>query len=138
MVNKKLLTLFAILILIFSGCSLNKEKNTEIYEDEELIFEDISNNDNLTNDIPEEEKIDESTLEGNCIANGGKYEPVGKMQTYQCNLPTSDKGKHCNTRTDCEGMCLSIDGYGHCSGWSLNFGCMDIFENNETLTLCID
>lgn len=73
-----------------------------------------------------------------CELKGGKYEQLGMMQMYQCNMATKDAGKSCNSGNECEGLCLGENGKGICSSWSQNFGCIPIIENGEEVTICID
>jgi len=77
-------------------------------------------------------------LEEECIDKGGKYEQRGMMQMYMCNMPTKDAGKSCDDMSDCEGICEAKDSKGICSEWTINFGCIPVFENGEEVTICID
>ena len=80
----------------------------------------------------------DKNAELNCIINKGEYEARGMMQVYMCNIPTKDAGKSCNNMEDCEGICMSDDGKGVCSNWTVNFGCIPVIENGKEVTICID
>jgi len=70
-----------------------------------------------------------------CLSSGGTYNPEGMLQAYMCNLPAKDVGKSCKDSSECEGLCLQD---GKCSIDTVNFGCIDILEKGELVTICID
>lgn len=76
------------------------------------------------------------SAEAKCKAQGGKYKQGGLSQELLCHLPTRDGGKACSSSDQCESVCLAASR--SCSGEQQNFGCIDLLENGETVTLCID
>lgn len=102
-----------------------------------------------------------------CIAQGGRWEPLGLLGGYGCNLPTTDGGKSCTSSIMCEGDCLAdhlIELYrehssglllpdinlikevnargeemkGACSFWRSNFSCHIFVEQGQYSVMCID
>jgi len=77
-----------------------------------------------------------------CEARGGEWGRFGMAQIEQCNLPTSDGGKTCTDRSQCEGFCVAEETnatVGKCTAWKLTFGCINIVENGHVTTgLCAD
>ncbi len=72
-----------------------------------------------------------------CEAKGGDYKPAGLAANYYCILPTPDAGKACRKSSDCSsGMCLAESR--SCPAKGPLFGCYDILEDGEVLTMCID
>ena len=82
------------------------------------------------------------TTEQDCRQQGGTWGPQGKAVLEVCNLPTSDSGNSCTDVSQCEGTCLAnadpAATMGQCSPYTLNFGCYDIMQGGERLTLCVD
>lgn len=80
--------------------------------------------------------------ERDCVQQGGTWGPQGKAGLEVCNLPTSDSGNSCTDVSQCEGTCLAnadpAATMGQCSPYTLNFGCYDIMQGGERLTLCVD
>lgn len=80
--------------------------------------------------------------EQDCVQQGGIWGPQGKAGLEVCNLPTSDSGNSCTDVSQCEGTCLAnadpAATVGQCSPYTLNFGCYDIMQGGEWLTLCVD
>ena len=74
--------------------------------------------------------------ETKCIKEGGSYDPKGMLQVYMCNMPAKDFGKSCTDSSECEGMCLSETK--SCSKDTINFGCINILEEGNPVTICID
>jgi len=76
-----------------------------------------------------------------CEAKGGKWGLFGIALIERCNLPTSDGGKTCTDRSQCEGLCLAENvnsTVGKCTAWRMTFGCVNILENGTVMTICID
>jgi len=76
-----------------------------------------------------------------CHADYGEVE-TGLFGNEICVRPTADGGDVCISSRSCEGQCLAIeeDGEksGYCSEESTSFGCIEVFEDGEVATLCID
>ena len=68
-----------------------------------------------------------------CEAKGGKV--VDSKMGEVCAMPTADVGMRCTGSSQCAGLCLSD---GACSSHDQNFGCTEILEDGEILTICID
>ena len=43
-----------------------------------------------------------------CVAAGGEWRALGRLQREQCVIAYADAGKTCSNRSDCEGQCLAI------------------------------
>ena len=72
-----------------------------------------------------------------CEAKGGDYQRAGIAANFYCILPTPDAGKACRRGTDCNsGMCLAESRT--CPVQGPLFGCYEILEGGEVLTMCID
>lgn len=82
------------------------------------------------------------TTEQECQQQGGSWGPQGMLGTDMCNLPTIDAGQPCTDISQCEGTCLAGSdttvNAGTCSPYTLNFGCFEIFQGGERMTLCVD
>lgn len=73
-----------------------------------------------------------------CENQGGEYIEQGLSQSLTCVMPTKDFGKECIDSSECEGLCISENNKGVCSEKDTNFGCNEILENGEIVTICID
>lgn len=90
-----------------------------------------------------------------CDGRGGKWGIIGGSQKYICNLPTSDAGKRCSNKSDCEGSCiaelstedeaklkvskevLTLDGI--CTPYIFNVGCHPFVSNGKIDGItCVD
>jgi len=100
-----------------------------------------------------------------CIAQGGRWEPLGLIG-YSCNPPTADGGTSCTNSNMCEGNCLAdhlselyreyssslflpdmarikelnVRGEvtGTCSFWRANFSCNIFVEDGQYTVMCLD
>jgi len=81
---------------------------------------------------------DESETKESCLEKGGSWER--RFIGYICNFPTTDAGKSCTDRSQCEGQCMSDDLKvpGTCSDYQYVYGCIAVVENGEAVALCID
>lgn len=90
-----------------------------------------------------------------CDGRGGKWGRIGLSQKDICNPPTSDAGKRCSNKSDCEGSCIAqlsvedeeklkaskevliLDGI--CTPYIFNVGCQPFVSNGkiEGIT-CVD
>ncbi|PWQ96069.1 hypothetical protein [Leucothrix pacifica] len=82
-----------------------------------------------------------------CIAKGGEWRRMGRIQQLSCVLPTSDAGKACTDSSQCEVSCLvSKPGVeagtatvGQCNSSTDIFGCnMRVIDGKADGMLCID
>lgn len=96
-----------------------------------------------------------------CKACNGTWGPHGLAQVTSCLCRTSDAGKRCHRRSDCQGLCVSGEdvereiveagppakGYfvGRCAELNPIFGCMRVFDQTgpgplvePPAMLCID
>lgn len=90
----------------------------------------------------------EQQVEADCMAQGGKMQRVGRMQSLQCVLQYSDAGKTCTDAAQCQGECrvpgsvIVEDGRaveGQCTADSNQFGCYTRVENGRaTAAICVD
>lgn len=87
------------------------------------------------------------TSEPSCIAKGGQWQRVGRIQQLSCVLPTSDAGKACTDASQCEMLCLATGSdvvpgtavTGQCSASTNIFGCKTRVKDGKVEgTLCID
>lgn len=85
--------------------------------------------------------------EPSCIAKGGQWQRVGRIQQLSCVLPTSDAGKACTDASQCEMLCLATGAdvvpgtavTGQCSASTNIFGCLTRVKDGKVEgTLCID
>lgn len=98
-------------------------------------------------------QISDSTTQEGCEKLNGRWELIGLSDEEECNLPTSDFGKICHDRSDCEGECIaeltseeiskainqSIDKYGKCSEYRIIAGCNYLVNSGKVNGLiCID
>jgi hypothetical protein len=100
-----------------------------------------------------------------CLAKGGRWDVLG-INGPGCNLPTTDGGKICQEREDCQSACLGDpklvmrkDEYGNlvpdhegieqlnakkkvkfglCSAWQENFGCNVWLQQGRFVVMCVD
>jgi hypothetical protein len=90
----------------------------------------------------------EQRAEADCLAQGGKMQRVGRLQSLQCVLQYSDAGKTCTGAAQCQGECrvpgsvIVEDGRpveGQCTADSNRFGCYTRVENGRaTAAICVD
>jgi hypothetical protein len=96
-----------------------------------------------------------------CKACNGEWGPHGLLQVASCLCRTTDAGKRCHRRADCQGMCVAgkdmdrevveagppARGYfvGRCAEFQPLFGCMRVLDQAEVgpldeppPMLCID
>jgi hypothetical protein len=96
-----------------------------------------------------------------CMACRGKWGTHGLAQVPSCLCRTTDAGKRCHRRSDCQGLCLAEEnvereiveagppakGYfvGHCAEFDPIFGCMRVLDqakpgplDEPPAMLCID
>jgi hypothetical protein len=90
------------------------------------------------------------TDEASCVRRGGKWGPVGLVPAPTCNLPTTDGGKPCRDRKDCESACvaeltaeeqqkLPVQKTGKCAARQRTPGCLAMVEDGWVRTvLCVD
>lgn len=94
-------------------------------------------------------QVSESPAAADCVARGGRMQPVGRMQTMQCVVRYADAGKRCTDGDQCAGECRVADvaarpaegapAVGQCQADSNSFGCFTRIENGKAeATLCID
>lgn len=130
-------TVFTLMLLLLSGCRHGTAPRTAPVA-------------NLTPRTQEE-----------CKACNGEWGPHGLAQVTSCLCRTSDAGKRCHRRSDCQGLCVAGEnvereiveagpparGYfvGHCAEFDPSFGCMRVLEQagpgpllEPPAMLCID
>lgn len=78
-----------------------------------------------------------------CVNDGGSWEKVGRLQSYDCVYKYSDGGMECDSSENCQGTCIvtEIDGSDpRCSIDSSKFGCKSTIESfkEEGNIICID
>lgn len=90
-----------------------------------------------------------------CQAKGGRWARIGLSLNEICNLPTSDAGKTCSYKSDCEGSCIAqllkedeekvrvkketVLTKGSCTPWMFNVGCHPFVEGGKVEgILCVD
>jgi len=81
-----------------------------------------------------------------CESKGGRWEKIGTALVPRCNLPTSDKGKDCQSNRECESVCLAPKGAkqgeistGKCYGWELKVGCYSSIDDGiVNPMICVD
>jgi hypothetical protein len=81
-----------------------------------------------------------------CIKLGGYVTQMGESQSDYCNIPTSDEGKKCYKKTDCQGECIvatdfrkfdKVSRVGKCSGTISSYGLngfIKLDENGQIVT----
>jgi len=93
--------------------------------------------------------VAESPAAAECLARGGRMQPLGRMQTMQCVVPYADAGRRCTDSDQCEGQCRVADVttrpapgasvVGQCQVDSNPFGCHATVENGRAqATICVD
>lgn len=93
--------------------------------------------------------VPESAAAADCLARGGRMQPVGRMQTMQCVVRYADAGKRCTDSDQCAGECRVADVTarpaegaavaGVCQADSNRFGCFTRVEDGKAeATLCVD
>lgn len=87
--------------------------------------------------------------EAGCLAGGGQWAPICRLQKQQCVLTFSDAGKVCSDSDQCQGSCYAdgsngpltpgVKAVGRCSLNSNPCGCNQRIEDGlPTPTLCVD
>ncbi len=92
--------------------------------------------------------------EADCIEAGGRWGNIGLATYESCNLPTSDGGKICSDRSECESECIAeltseqkemvqnddyIETTGKCYEYQTVVGCRAFVEDGKvTYIICID
>ncbi|MDP3802577.1 hypothetical protein [Brevundimonas sp.] len=100
-------------------------------------------------DEPAPVAVPESPTAADCLARGGRMQPVGRMQTMQCVAPYADAGKRCTDGDQCAGECRVADvtrrpaagaaAVGQCQADNNSFGCFTRVEDGRAeATLCVD
>jgi hypothetical protein len=79
------------------------------------------------NILTEVKRVQQVNDKAACEKAGGKWQVKGDtpIVKYGCNMPTSDAGKVCSDRSDCQTICLAPTGTrmgskatGKCWGWT--------------------
>jgi hypothetical protein len=88
-----------------------------------------------------------------CLQKGGVWKRPGPRPTEECNLPTSDAGKTCESSNVCEGVCLAdltqdqlsqgmrgrlFHTQGTCSSYIKVFGCRGYVYRGWASVVCAD
>lgn len=87
-----------------------------------------------------------------CRQRGGDFDYRGLGLAPVCNVRTSDAGRQCQSRADCEGLCVAeppqVDWAqlrpgqplaGHCTPETAHFGCFVAVEHGRAGTpICVD
>jgi len=77
-----------------------------------------------------------------CLALGGTWEKFGLATSDKCNLKTTDSGKTCIDREQCQGLCLGENKQatsGKCAEWLATFGCYIPIKNGVAqYETCVD
>lgn len=100
-------------------------------------------------DEPAPVAVPESAAAANCLARGGRMQPVGRMRTMQCVAPYADAGKRCTDGDQCAGECRVADVttrpaegatvVGRCQADSNASGCFTRVEDGKAeAALCVD
>ena len=78
-----------------------------------------------------------------CEARGGKWERRGDSGQLTCLPTTSDAGKPCNDRSQCESFCWAGEGpsasgktSGTCYPWKYFTSCINSVNNGRTTAIC--
>jgi len=93
--------------------------------------------------------VAESPAAAECLARGGRMQPLGRMQTMQCVVPHADAGKRCTDSDQCVGQCrigneaaraaAGASVAGQCQADSNPFGCYTTVEDGKAqATICVD
>lgn len=69
-----------------------------------------------------------------CVAAGGT--PTMGLVGPACARPTPDAGQACTSSEQCTGFCLAETR--SCSPVTPYFGCHELLENGEIVTICVD
>lgn len=83
--------------------------------------------------------LNETDLEIKCLDVGGEWTEA--YAGYFCNMPTSDAGKNCTDRSQCEGRCIphSMNATtGECSSLHSSISCTPELVNGHVVEICID
>jgi hypothetical protein len=85
-----------------------------------------------------------SNNQKDCEAAGGKWERIGDSGQLRCNSATSDAGKACSDRSDCESFCWAGEGpeayqktSGTCYPWKYFKSCISSVNNGRTTAICL-
>ncbi|MFH1968419.1 MAG: DUF5667 domain-containing protein [bacterium] len=78
-----------------------------------------------------------------CTERGGVWRKWGIADFESCNLRTSDYGKLCTDKSQCDGQCIGENQEstsGKCSEWKATYGCRVFIQNGKVIggTLCVD
>jgi hypothetical protein len=81
------------------------------------------------------EQMEDKKAWGECLLKEGHWMGVGGPITNTCNLPTSDAGKKCESRSECESDCITVDNVeigeqyvGECHEYQMTVGCFFFIE----------
>lgn len=132
----------AAILIGITGCSVIQATDHQVPEDTDGIVSETINNE----DEPYMTYPDAAAVEA-CRVKNGKYQKVGRLQSYQCIITYKDSGQTCQDATDCAGECYS-DGHlpvgmsgqsGQCASTSNVFGCRQRINHGiASPILCID
>ena len=76
-------------------------------------------------------------MRADCEKDGGRFGRSANGVTFACYRPTSDANKHCETGSDCEGLCLARSLT--CSPIEPFFGCHEVLSSRGLRqTLCVE
>jgi hypothetical protein len=81
-----------------------------------------------------------------CVAQGGRWKPLGFLGRWQCERALSDAGQACRDGSDCQGECLAPAGsdidqpvLGQCAAVAPLFGChARVRQGKAEPMLCVD
>jgi len=88
-----------------------------------------------------------ATTESACVARGGRWQRVGRAQTFQCVTTYADAGRACTDGAACQsGRCLgapNLSGQtnvsGQCQATNMMFGCYTRIVNGRAeAAICVD
>jgi putative hemolysin len=93
--------------------------------------------------------VAESPAAAECLARGGRMQPIGRMQSMQCVIAYADAGRRCTDSDQCAGQCRVADvttrpapgasAVGQCQADSNPSGCYTTVENGRAqATICVD
>jgi hypothetical protein len=82
-----------------------------------------------------------------CEAENGIWKKAGRIQSFSCTLPTTDAGKACTNKNQCQVACVAqgkniqsgTNVVGRCHNSTDQFGCRTYVRNGKAEpALCID
>lgn len=82
-----------------------------------------------------------------CEAENGIWKKAGRIQFFTCILPTTDAGKACSDKSQCQVACVAqgkkiqtgASAIGQCHNSTDQFGCRTYVRNGKAEpTLCVD